>query len=734
MQLYKRLLLSYFPNQLSEDSINPASMFISFISSREFFSIVHKRLIENYKLNLFDLNIDTFDIKLWFGDDDSILSIKSIDTYYAYLTAASFNGYKFFNISNTSNAITLVSALFLEEVFTEKENQTFINCLYSIYLINFLFASQIKVFPNESQEADFNRFIEVFFSFYETISLQLNHKTPVKSFQDLKKRLMSQLEVFFLLFHHVKRLNSYFSYQSNKNDYFQRLFWDNPSSAQKVFLTTYHQTKHQTSLSQVEEAIFFDLSPADIYIKYLFLWNSPHDIVNNLISKMYDKKKLKKKLIWLIKSPSTLDEIIEYLLDHHKFKTWYFTGIRNLLDSIYDRLDDEEDEEMDHFNEMLSEIWDTDSSKLNNLKIPQRIKKESNLIEQMLNFYVTFTGWLSRDIADSFYLRLFKQDLLAKSQSFIAFDQETPDTIAFLNANQFFYSRNSHFYSYVHKAIRSWKEKFMVPWWQKIIDIKTNFFSYFMFYQTSLITLLQDLNPKVIKLYIKDKTLLNRFQSLYGNQISSMIKKPDDQFVSDFFSPFFKWFDNNSSIISSLQQSCSSSDIPRLKDSLYSLDQRIFREFLEIFPSTNFKTSFNEVTIIHILAIFRELLPWFMLLTQYFRVQQTKEKSTYDLDLLFFTLLREILAIPAKHSISLDTTIKTLIDKFTPALDTISSFDDNKDFLDLMRKNWKVFNKKLEKKKAGSSQWPIFTMEDLLRFRWTLKHITYYNKRFLIPS
>ncbi|MDR0859410.1 MAG: hypothetical protein LBO09_00010 [Candidatus Peribacteria bacterium] len=64
MQLFKRLLLSYFPESLTKNSLNPASMFISFISAKDFFSIINRKIVENYKLNLFDISLDTFEFKI----------------------------------------------------------------------------------------------------------------------------------------------------------------------------------------------------------------------------------------------------------------------------------------------------------------------------------------------------------------------------------------------------------------------------------------------------------------------------------------------------------------------------------------------------------------------------------------------------------------------------------------------------------------------------------------------
>jgi hypothetical protein len=147
MQLFKRLLLSYFPDNLIQHSLNPASMFISFISSKDFFSIINRKIIENYKLNLFDVSLDAFEFKIGLGTKRETTSVKTSDVYYGYLSASNFNGYKFYNVSNTSNALVLASSLYLAEVFEEEQDELFIDCLYALYLLSFLFVARIKVFP-----------------------------------------------------------------------------------------------------------------------------------------------------------------------------------------------------------------------------------------------------------------------------------------------------------------------------------------------------------------------------------------------------------------------------------------------------------------------------------------------------------------------------------------------------------------------------------------------------------
>ena len=77
--------------------------------------------------------------------------------------------------------------------------------------------------------------------------------------------------------------------------------------------------------------------------------------------------------------------------------------------------------------------------------------------------------------------------------------------------------------------------------------------------------------------------------------------------------------------------------------------------------------------------------------------------------------------------------IDTLLEQFWAAFSIFVEFDDNKEFFSILKENWMEFLKKLWKKSELEKE-NSFSIEDYLRLRWVLKHITYYNKRYLIPS
>ena len=75
-----------------------------------------------------------------------------------------------------------------------------------------------------------------------------------------------------------------------------------------------------SKISDVEEVLLFDVAPADIHLKYLFLETDISDIITNIISSIYDRKVLDKKLTSLMKNEGELDFILDYITDPDNFK------------------------------------------------------------------------------------------------------------------------------------------------------------------------------------------------------------------------------------------------------------------------------------------------------------------------------------------------------------------------------------------------------------------------------
>ena len=733
MQLFKRLLLSYFPDSLVKDSFNPASMFISFISAKDFFTIINRKIIENYKLNLFDLSMDIFEWKLWLWAHKDMMQSKMTDTYYSYIAAANFNWYKFYTVGNTSNAMALLCSLYLYECF-DKEDGLFVDALYTFYLLTFLFAARIKVFPWVDEKSDFQRFVDLYFNFFEIVISQLKHKVTKKYIQELRTKMLTHIEVFFMMFYYERRVNQLYLLKEDwrySNDFYQWLFWPQLTAVQRSFLQNASRITVDSNFSEIEETLLFEVAPADIHLKYLFLETDTSEVVSNIIANIYDRKILDKKLTSLMKNEEELNFILDYVTDPDNFKRWFFKWVKQYISHM--RIQDKDS--YDELDEMMSEIWD-DMDKLDQMQIPASIRKESKIMEQLLNFYVSYLWWLSISRADTFFLRFFKKGLIPELMQYFNIHLKTSEAIEYCWISHVLYVKNQAYYQFVNKKIREWKEKFFVPASPLKTDtIKATAYLMKTEDEISLMTLLQDCNPQIWKLYVKNKALLDWFQAQYSWEISNLIQLPSNEFVYNYYEPIFSYFQLWENILEILQNAFTDQDIVRLKNSLYAFDVQLFREAISMIPWKNFKKIYNDSVMVQHLALLRETLFWFLIYYRYLQMVQEadKWKRNLDLSLLKRVYLLQILNWDESLFMVWSKLIDTLLEQFWSTFSIFVEFDDNKEFFGILKDNWVDFVKKLWKKSDSEKQ-SAFSFEDLLWLRWVMKHITYYNKIFLIPS
>ena len=735
MQLFRRLLLSQFPDSL-KDSFNPASMFISFISAKDFFTIIDRKIIENHKLNLFDLSVDIFEWKLWLWIHKDMMQSKMTDAYYSYIAAANFNWYKFYNIWNTANAMTLLCSLYLYESFDKEEENIFVDALYTFYLLTFLFAARIKVFPWIDEKSDFQWFVDLYFNFFEIVTSQLKHKVSMESIQKLRTKMLLHIDIFFMMFYYEKRINCLYINsgilsKNYYNEFYQWLFWPQLSIVQKNFLQNKDKITIDSKFSAVEETLLFEIAPADIHLKYLFLETDVWDVVSCLISNVFDKNILDKKLTSLMKNEEELDFILDYVTDPDNFKKWFFKWVKQYVARM--RLQNQDSyEELD---EMMSEIWD-DVSKLDEMQIPASIKKESKIMEQFLNFYVSYLWWLSISRADTFFFRFFKWKLVPELMQYFDVRFKTDQAIQYSWMSHLVYSKNQAYYQFVNKKIRSWKEKFFIPAGPlKSDSIKATAYLLKSEDEIALSTLLQDCNPRIWKLYVKNKALLDRFQAQYSEMISPLIKLPTNEFVYQYYEPIFSNFKLWENVLKILQNAFTEQDVVRLKNSLYAFDVQLFREIISMFPWKKFQSLYNDTVMLQHLALLRETLFWFLIYYKYLQNiwDKDEEKTKFNLTLLKKVYILHILNRDNSLYTVWSKLIDTLLEQFGAAFSIFVEFDDNKEFFSILKENWMEFLKKLWKKSELEKE-NSFSIEDFLRLRWVLKHITYYNKRCLIPS
>lgn len=421
MQLFKRILLSLFPEEIINQTVNPASMFVSFINAKQFFSVVNRKIVENYKLNLFDISLDPFEVKIGFGETPTI-KVKDVDFYYGYAATANFNGYRFFSPSNIATGIALITSIYTKDVFaaenSEKKDQFFLYFLCSVYLLTFIFQARLKVFPyGDDDKANYGWFIDVFFSFYGVVLEQAGLGMSQERFDALKQKLLQNIQLFFMLYYVYKSVSECIQpHQISEKEFYGWLFYDELKKGDyqplvQDFVEHAHAYTRHTEFNATEKKVMHLVLPADILLRYLLETDDIFLVTETFASAIYDKDRTDSYLRSFLTSGEKLAEFLLFITDYTHYKKNYFPALKKyILRAVKQKPQQHQFGEKD-IDELLSSIGDA-GGELDNVQIPQHMRKEAEIMEKMMNFYVTFVGgfWVAR--GDNFYLRLCKPDLL----------------------------------------------------------------------------------------------------------------------------------------------------------------------------------------------------------------------------------------------------------------------------------------------------------------------------------
>lgn len=732
MYLFKRILLSLFPDSIVNQPINPASMFVGFISAKQFFSVINRKIVENYKLNLFDIALDPFDVKIWFWEQPTI-KVKDIDFYYSYWVSANLNWYRFFAPWNIWSSLALVTSMYVKDTFLKYPSHYFINFIVSVYLFTFVILSRIKVFPNADEKISYKWFIDLFFEFYYLVIDQTGQKIDEIEFEALKKDLLKNIQLFFMLYYYFKSLNGVFgdSFNSSK-EYYNLLFYDELKkwwykAIVWDFITHCDDYSKSTSFSITERSILTLIFPADILIRYIFEedWNL---VVDYLVSKIFDKNILDKYLSSFLKNWDEMENFILYISDYNLFKKNYFEWLKNLvIHKFKNNIDIKEQENLDDF---LSSVWENDD--IENIKVPERIKKESMLMEKFMNFYVTYIWafWISR--WDNFFIRLFRKPILDNLLGTYDIMELKQDALFFYGWLLYNYSKNVFYYKYAFDNVRAGKEKFNLPFRSSFREVYSNMFIIKLFNENFITTILQDINTKDIKIYLQNKEILALFKKKFGTNIKKLVKLDDKKLIKSLYGDLnllfreIKWFDDV------LNTTLKESDVLNLKESVYTFDFQIWIKTLYLieYADLDLCVRYSDFSIIWILATLRDTIMWFLIYYRFLELYELDSWKDLRLNIVKRIYLLDILGLSDEYVDWFDVILEELLDEYKDILDMWINIDDNKQYFELWVDNRLLFvENKLDEKLFSDVWW-----EDIIWFRWYLKNITFYNKRYIIPK
>ncbi len=734
MKLFRRLLLSLLPESLVQHDINPAGMFLSFVSPKHFFSVINRKIVENYKLNLFDIWLDSFEVKIGFGDAPA-LEVKDMNFYYSYAVVANINGWSFFSPSNIGVVMTIISSLYVKEVFKNRHWSVFYNFLVTVNILHFIFVSRIKVFPHDDQEKNYQRFIDVFFNFYRLTLNASEYQFTDEAFAQLKKELLSHIQVFFMLFYVYKRLNNlFYSKNLSEKEFYQWLLYDYQKKSKKAplvkdFIAQSWAYARVAAFSSQDEELIKLLLPNDMLIKYIFHHEHLYDVCKLMISEIYDKQTLDAYVMSFLKNDDQLEDLLTYAFDFRLFKKNFFSSMKEFVAHTYRyNKNYEESQKIDSFIHSLSEKeGDVDMT-----KIPESLKQESAMTERFVNFYITFLAWTWVGRGDTFSMRLFEKPLLDDILSSMNQDQLSPDTLVYYGAMLYNYSKNVFYYKSAYENVRSWVDKFTLPIRPTVKEVHSNMYIIKLFDENFINTCFQDLNKRNLTMSVMNEEILGLFKQQLGEKISRIVTMdPQDQFEA-IYGDLLSYVPTIAGVIGKSDFFARESKWRALRENMYTLDLRIWEEaisFLRV-SEAHLDAHYSELAIVGIFSTLRETLFGFALYMTYVSQIQEAHPTSLEPDLLRYVFITDILMVGPGLRQDFEAMLDYILDRYQDILKQWMMLDENSEYFELALSNRSDFiHEKNKRALLQEIKW-----EDIVRFRWFLKNISYYNKRYLVPK
>ena len=352
-------------------------------------------------------------------------------------------------------------------------------------------------------------------------------------------------------------------------------------------------------------------------------------------------------------------------------------------------------------------------------------------MEKILNFYITFIGGFRISRGDSFFLRLCKPALISDILYQIPPHDEKNYTLMFYGSLLYQYGKNVFYYKYTADNVRAGKQKFILPHKPTSKKIYSNISLLKSFDENFISILLQDSNPKDIRIYLKHKKLLDLFKWLLGDQISDLVTSKPLPFLHGVYDSIAQHLVEIPDMVGSLHHHLKEQDLFHIKENLYNVDFWVAQAFFRELHGSKLRLSdnYSDTAILWIFSFVRETLFGFLLYLNYLQTQETKTKRIRK-DLLLKIYIKDILFLDEYYIDKISAVILRVAETFQEILWQWITLDDNQDYLKVAFENWITFTSS----KTTQDFYKKCSGEDFLWFTWFLKNITYYNKRFLIPK
>lgn len=739
MTLFRKLLLSFFSKKaMTQAGFNPAAMFVSFVSAKQFFGLINRRIVEHYKLNLFDIAIDPFEAKIGLWENPSI-NVKNLDFYYGYTSAAHFIGYKFYSPNNIATAMSILSALCSHEEIAETSPQHFKNFIFTVYIFIFTIIAKVKICPEGDLKTQYDWTMKTFWSLYVVVCKKTKTRLNQKTLLTIQKKIMNETRWTFCLHYCSQYCSKYFSFDTKDTvAYYEWLLSDeiddkNRSIIISYFLKNHSENSHNTDFTEYEQSVIDIIIPADLTIRYIF-WDKEWPVITRyVLSNLYDKEQLNKLLDSFLTSGKRIQELLDFFINPSQIKKNFFFGIQQYMWYVIKHHFDKVEEQETDLSVFSSLIDDDDEYEKQEIEgTIKAIKIETGILDRLINFYVSYIGGMQIARGDSGYIRLHKSGFLTEIAKHIERQENKPSSLLYQAKNLVLYSKNLFYYSYAYDNIRAGKENFAIPLHTPIKIQADNPFVNKAMSHTMLSILLQDFNLSTVKLFVKKWELLSLFKDTFLKRISQILQHDKEILIHSIYQSYSELISANSQVFSNLLlPHLNSNDIATIKDRLYTFDFWLGQDCAAyILSSHTTQKIYDPLSILGIIATLRETFLWLLIYYTYIKSMEESHQKQYYPDSLITIYCRDILALDEGLIPEYSSWIIETYNRYSEILSFWTHLDDNHDYCYIWLNNrigWIA-------EKNTFVQYNSIPDEDIIRLLWYLKTISYYNKRYLIPE
>ena len=251
------------------------------------------------------------------------------------------------------------------------------------------------------------------------------------------------------------------------------------------------------------------------------------------------------------------------------------------------------------------------------------------------------------------------------------------------------YSKNAFYYKYAAENVRAGKEKFYIPFSNTLKKAQSNIYIIKLFHENFIATIFQDCNQKDMRLYVKNKQIVDTFRQLFGGKISQAINKKND-ILSTLYQPIFALMPSLKMLPELVHKHIDKDDIYHIKDSLYTFDFWL-RHHCMCKRHEKIKTREEDYTPMNILGFVAQARE--TMLGLYLYMYYCEKQETQHMDILLELYCTDILHIADHYVELLIECIKELYLTYYTLLEQWVVLDDNQKYMELSLTNRNKFTK-----------------------------------------